>query len=57
MVHVMEWFALYPHLSPQENVWDILSRAVYAIGRQFKCGRTEGQYHGGLKYNSLPSTG
>ncbi|GBM06054.1 hypothetical protein AVEN_49435-1 [Araneus ventricosus] len=32
----MEWPALSPDLNPEENVWGILSRAVYANDTQFQ---------------------
>ncbi|GBN71212.1 hypothetical protein AVEN_78203-1 [Araneus ventricosus] len=34
-VHVIEWTVLSPDLNPQENVWGVLSRAVYVNADSF----------------------
>lgn len=34
-VQVMDWPALSPDLNPMENVWAMLTRAVYAGGKQY----------------------
>ena len=35
-IETIDWPAHSPDLNPIENIWDILARAVYANGRQFR---------------------